>query len=895
MKKLFTISLLFITTMMMFSQNVLIPVNIGPNNYRQPNYQGRLIVQDSAGIRWAYIKDTLCVGMSNPISSFQVKNLVKFNVTDSNTFIGYLNGETTTGNGLTFIGHRAGWQNTTGSRNTFIGHRAGYDNTTGTSNVFVGQHAGLANTTGTYNTNIGNSTGGTVTTTSYNTNIGYHAGYLVGTVNSGERNTFVGFSAGYKNTTGKYNSCFGFSAGADNTTGEYNTYMGYDAAYNSTGGYNVNIGSFAGRYGADSNVFVGYRTGYLNKGSLNAMLGFKAGYNDANGSNKLYIENSNADSSDALIYGEFNNNFLRINYRLSIDTTPGANLFVHGTAEITSSLLLGTGTSVNEFSTDGTLADDSDDALVTEKAIKTYVDGVLPTTYWDKTDGSIYPTTITDSIGIGTASPTEMLDVAGNIDINGNTLFLSDESGDIQSISTNSGNIVINSDAYSLLIETDAGMTVDHGITMATGSVIYYTAGGADFLDLKDNFIRYINGVNTLDIKATPPTSNVIQTYQNATGTIALTSDIPSGAGLWSNTNDLVYLTSLDDSVGIGLNNPNNVFQVKDLIEFNPTNFGLFLGYQAGTNNTGNYNTFLGYQTGLSNISGKQNVFIGYLAGNANTTGSNNIFIGESAGISNTTGFSNSFVGRKAGESNTEGSANSFFGKECGRFNATGTNNTAFGTQALKASTTGSSNTAFGNNSLVNTTDADSNAVFGMGVLVGAHTYKRNVVIGAYAGTQSQPMSGCVILGSETGYTNSTSNRLMIDNSQTNTPLLDGDFSTNTLTINDNLKVAGANFRHRTTSATDYNPSILTEDYIIAITSTGADRAVTISTEDVATGSTDNPRIFIIKDEGGGAGANNITITLESGGTIDGGASAIITVNNDARSIYVDGTNAHIF
>jgi len=50
------------------------------------------------------------------------------------------------------------------------------------------------------------------------------------------------------------------------------------------------------------------------------------------------------------------------------ETTPAADLDIAGT------LILLNGTSINEFSTDGTLAGDSDDAVPTEKAVKAYVD-----------------------------------------------------------------------------------------------------------------------------------------------------------------------------------------------------------------------------------------------------------------------------------------------------------------------------------------------------------------------------------------------------------------------------------------------------------------------------------------------------------------------------------------
>ena len=92
--------------------------------------------------------------------------------------------------------------------------------------------------------------------------------------------------------------------------------------------------------------------------------------------------------------------------------------------------------------------------------------------------------------------------------------------------------------------------------------------------------------------------------------------------------------------------------------------------------------------------------------------------------------------------------------------------------------------------------------------------------------------------------------------------------------------------------AGDYNPSILTDDYIIAVDDTAAARAVIISTEDEDSGTPTVPRIMVVKDESGGAAANNITITLESGGTIDGGANEIINANYGFVTLYMDGTNA---
>ena len=109
------------------------------------------------------------------------------------------------------------------------------------------------------------------------------------------------------------------------------------------------------------------------------------------------------------------------------------------------------------------------------------------------------------------------------------------------------------------------------------------------------------------------------------------------------------------------------------------------------------------------------------------------------------------------------------------------------------------------------------------------------------------------------------------------------------------LTVKGAQIVNRTaTGAADYNPSALTSDFLIAVDDTAADRAVIISTEDEDSGSTANPRVFVIKDETGGVAAHNITISLESGGNIDGAASYVMNQPYQSVTLYLDGTNGFI-
>ncbi len=252
----------------------------------------------------------------------------------------------------------------------------------------------------------------------------------------------------------------------------------------------------------------------------------------------------------------------------------------------------------------------------------------------------------------------------------------------------------------------------------------------------------------------------------------------------------LLFLDSVNNRVGIGTSSPNNLFQVSGLIDFDDATSSTFFGKDAGTNNTANFNTFIGFEAGQVTTSGQQNVYIGYRAGNANTTGKNGVFIGESAGTMNTTGKSNTFVGRKSGENNTTGNENTFIGKESGRYTTTGGNNTGLGTQSLRGNTTGEYNMALGNNSLQYSANANRNVAIGFSALGGFdHVYNNNVVIGTEAGNQSADLDGCVMIGDRVGVTNTVNNRLMIDNSGTNTPLLDGYFDSDILRVNGTFQI----------------------------------------------------------------------------------------------------------
>ena len=132
------------------------------------------------------------------------------------------------------------------------------------------------------------------------------------------------------------------------------------------------------------------------------------------------------------------------------------------------------------------------------------------------------------------------------------------------------------------------------------------------------------------------------------------------------------------------------------------------------------------------------NTLFGLSAGNLTMTGEFNTFIGYASGNANTSGYNNAFLGAYAGNINSTGHDNTFLGHEAGSYNTTGYNNT---------------------------------------------------YIGSYAGYFNDSGIGNVFIGYNAGYNETTSNKLYIDNSDTDTPLIYGEFDTNIVTVHGNLGI----------------------------------------------------------------------------------------------------------
>ena len=282
----------------------------------------------------------------------------------NNTCIGY--------NSLIASGQKSynvslGWYSlsstTIGSDNIAIGSTSLYNNLEGESNLAIGSGSLYSNKDNDGSTAIGYQamyyadSRTTNERTTYNTAIGYEAmkGSTTAANNTGQYNTAVGYQSMLDLTSGGSNSVFGVSAGENIKSGGNNTLIGRNSGYSisvksnntcvgaesmsrgsgtgntclgymtmsnatNSGDYNICIGYQAGLNvtTASRNLLMGYQSGLnLITGNDNIFLGNSSGYNET-GSNKLYIENSIADSNNALIFGNFATDALTINGDLTV-------------------------------------------------------------------------------------------------------------------------------------------------------------------------------------------------------------------------------------------------------------------------------------------------------------------------------------------------------------------------------------------------------------------------------------------------------------------------------------------------------------------------------------------------------------------------------------------------
>jgi len=390
--------------------------------------------------------------------------------------------------------------------------------------------------------------------------------------------TIIGTSAGQNNTGGS-NVFLGQSSGFNNISGIENVYLGGFAGYGFKGSSNTLIGYASGSGGAsllgNNNVFVGRGTGSGNTGSGNIFLGYLAGdHNDfRTKSNQLII--SNTLTNNPLIYGDFSSSTLQINGLLqvgneSVNTTQGLIKVSQKDGATNRSWIFGIGDGSNFGHPDNFGIRDASGNMTLMVMQRNGLGG---------------------NIGIGTATPTEKLEVNGAIKIGNNT-------------TSNAGTIRYNS-----------GKFAGHN-----GNWVNFIQSNKYYEDANNLFI----GNRTAD------------TGNNNTF-------IGVNAGLnHSSANENVFIgtdAGVDNTSG-----RNHVIIGSQAGKKNSGFSNVFIGYSAAKDNTGNYNVAIGTATMSKAAGGSSNVMIGHNSGQDNQAGGN-VFLGYQTGKNNT-GSNNVFLGK---------------------------------------------------------------------------------------------------------------------------------------------------------------------------------------------------------------------------------------------------------
>ena len=166
-------------------------------------------------------------------------------------------------------------------------------------------------------------------------------------------------------------------------------------------------------------------------------------------------------------------------------------------------------------------------------------------------------------------------------------------------------------------------------------------------------------------------------------------------------------------------------------------------------------------------LNNNDNIFIGLNSGQDNLAGGlGNVSLGDNALSDNTIGDNNLAIGSRSMQKNIDGEGNVAIGSRALQFNANsgGTFNIAIGYLSLQNPTNSLDNIGIGRGTLRNTSGIE------------------NIAIGSDAGNVAG--SGNVFIGYRTGQLETGSNKLFVDNSNTSSPLIYGDFANDTLKIN---------------------------------------------------------------------------------------------------------------
>lgn len=167
----------------------------------------------------------------------------------------------------------------------------------------------------------------------------------------------------------------------------------------------------------------------------------------------------------------------------------------------------------------------------------------------------------------------------------------------------------------------------------------------------------------------------------------------------------------------------------------------------------------------------------------------NSLYVGDDAGLADNAGSGsfNTAIGNNALRSNTANGSTAV-GFDALR-NADAGGNTGVGKGALYTTTSGNLNTAIGQDAGYQNSTGAENVFIGQNAMSTNATGSNNVAIGRNAGRNGGSRSGNIYIGHSAGHGASGDNKLYIENSNSSSPLIYGEFDNDIVAVNGSLGV----------------------------------------------------------------------------------------------------------
>jgi hypothetical protein len=669
----------------------------------------------------------------------------------ANTAVGPSAGQNlTNGDYNTFLGRNAGYQAQTGDYNTLLGVNAGTSQTTQSGNTLIGYNAG-ASVTAEYITAIGYAALGAGAGANYDVAIGFQA-HNAGT----GRGVFIGLQAG-KETTGT-GVLIGSEAGETNTSSSLvligheagkmvsgttagMTSVGHGVSTNASGTYHTMFGQSAGnQLKGNVNTGVGYKV--LQSGTNATHQNNTAmGYQAMQGGNYSVTNQDNvAIGVNTLRYASGSGWNVAIgNYAMGATDQEGLQNVAVGYYALSGATGANAVTAVGHLSARDLTTGDSHVAIGKSAMLKVTTSSyntVIGVDALSDVDGA----GSTTAVGFG-AMKYSSADNATGI----GQYALSGATGDKNAALGNSAGAIAKGSANSVMVGYQAGLrpTGNHNVWMGYRAGYGVVDQGAqNNVGIgKEAMLNVTTGQENVAVGDQAGYAITTANYSVGIGTDALrgvttgVGNIGIGryAGAGGGTDS--YSISIGSSAG------------QDATSTNAISIGQNAGFQL----TGDHNVAIGKNALQDGTSAFYNIAIGWGAGKNVTEGDSNTIVGNNAGEAMTTQNENVLIGQVAGQDLT-GQYNVFVGSAAG-FNATSADsNVAIGRQAMgSAVLTGDSNVAIGYTAGHTASSASLNVLVGQGAGYGITTAQKSVVIGHNAGYVMAGQGGSVIIGFEAG------------------------------------------------------------------------------------------------------------------------------------------------